>query len=182
MFERFTNDARQAVHQAQDEARALQHRAIGTAHLLLAVSASDGAGARALRSHGLDADTLRTRIRQMTGPGGDPIDGAALAAIGIDLDEVRRAVEATFGAGALESGQTRRGHIPFTAQAKKAIELSLRSAVALRHKFICSGHILLGLLRAPGEDNLAIALLTEAGVDIDALRETATNFIQADAA
>jgi ATP-dependent Clp protease ATP-binding subunit ClpA len=181
MFERFTDDARDAVKRAQEESRRLGHRHIGTVHLLLAVRAGTGAGANALSRHGLELDDLRERVRRLAGTGEDPIDGAALATIGIDLDEVRRAVEAEFGEGALESGRPRRGHIPFTPQSKKALELSLRSALALKHKHISSGHILLGLLRATG-DNLSLELLAEAGVDPEELRTTTTKLIQATAA
>jgi len=39
------------------------------------------------------------------------------------------------------------GHIPFTPQAKKVLELSLREALALGHHHIGTGHLLLGLLR-----------------------------------
>jgi ATP-dependent Clp protease ATP-binding subunit ClpA len=182
MFERFTDDARDAVKRAQEESRQLGHKHIGTVHLLLALYGGDGAGGRALREHGLEFDDLRERARRLVGSGEDPIDGAALATIGIDLDEVRRAVEAEFGEGALERGRTGPGHIPFTPQAKKALELSLRSALALKHKHISSGHVLLGLLRATGDDNLALQVLTDAEIDIDELRTTATRLIQAHAA
>jgi ATP-dependent Clp protease ATP-binding subunit ClpA len=182
MFERFTNDARQTVTLAQEECRALGHSGIDTVHLLLALSAGDGAGARALHEHGLEPTELRERVRRLTGLGPDPIDSAALAAIGIDLDEVRRAVEAAFGAGALESGRQVKGHIRFTPQAKKTLELSLRSALALKHTHINSGHVLLGLLRARGADNLALELLADVDVDVDALAATATKIVQSNAA
>jgi ATP-dependent Clp protease ATP-binding subunit ClpA len=169
MFERFTNDARQVVILAQDECRALGHSSIGTVHLLVALSAGEGAGARALRDHGLEPADLRERVRR-------------LATIGIDLEEVQRAVESAFGAGALESARQVKGHIRFTVQAKKALELSLRSALALKHKHINSGHVLLGLLRSRGADNLALEILAEADVDADDLAAAATRIVQSNAA
>ncbi len=39
------------------------------------------------------------------------------------------------------------GHIPFTPRAKKTLELSLREALQLRHNYIGTEHILLGLIR-----------------------------------
>jgi hypothetical protein len=47
-------------------------------------------------------------------------DADALRSVGIDLDEVRRTVEETFGPGALEraataDGRSWSGHVPFTA-------------------------------------------------------------------
>jgi hypothetical protein len=60
---------------------------------------------------------------------------------------VKRRVEETFGPGALARGRAAKGCIPFAPDAKKALELSLRSALALDDKFIGSEHILLGLAR-----------------------------------
>jgi ATP-dependent Clp protease ATP-binding subunit ClpA len=180
MFERFTPDAREAVVQAQQEARRFGHHHIDAVHLLVALSRqAEGPGARALGEHGLDTDGLCARVRRLMGPGGETIDGDALASIGIDLTEVRRAVEASFGAGALDRG--RPGHRPFTKQAKKMLGLSLREAIALKHNQIGTGHLLLGLLRAGEADNAALRVLTDAGVDLAALRATATRLL-ADAA
>ena len=39
------------------------------------------------------------------------------------------------------------GHIPFTPRAKKTLELSLREALQLKHNYIGTEHILLGLIR-----------------------------------
>ena len=110
MFERFTRGAREAVERAQDEARALGSPEIGTAEMLLGVAGGDGPGARVLAEHGADYDALRARVVS----GG--LDGEALAAIGIDLDEIRRRAEANFGPGALERRRRPRGsHVPFSA-------------------------------------------------------------------
>nr|WP_312881468.1 Clp protease N-terminal domain-containing protein [Actinomadura alba] len=54
--------------------------------------------------------------------------------------------------------------------------------MALKHKEISSGHMLLGLLRATGEDNLALQVLRDAEVDLDALRDTTTALLRAEAA
>ena len=54
------------------------------------------------------------------------------------------------------------GHIPFTPRAKKVLELSLREALALRHHYIGTEHILLGLIRE-GE-GLAAEVLVLHGV------------------
>jgi ATP-dependent Clp protease ATP-binding subunit ClpC len=39
------------------------------------------------------------------------------------------------------------GHIPFTPRAKKTLELSLREALSIKHNYIGTEHILLGLIR-----------------------------------
>src|SRR5918993_886333 len=62
---------------------------------------------------------------------GGPLDADALAAVGIDLDQVRAAAESAFGAGALDRGPLgRSGHIPFGDGAKQALEGALRSVLA----------------------------------------------------
>jgi ATP-dependent Clp protease ATP-binding subunit ClpA len=177
MFERFTDSAREAVVQAQTEARSLGHRYIGTEHLLLGLLAdSESESARCLWLHRVDHDQVREAlVRIIPAPPGD-LDAEALETLGIDLSAVREKVEATFGAGALDQppgsrGQPMRlpfGHIPFTARAKKVLELSLREALRLHHKHIADGHILRGLLRE-GE-GLAVRILVDAGVDPDSLR------------
>jgi ATP-dependent Clp protease ATP-binding subunit ClpA len=183
MFERFTQDARQAVVVAQDEARRLHHPRIGTEHVLLALlNETDSPAAEALRACGLEVADLRTRILRYVGSGEDGLDPEALAAIGIDLDQVRRATEASFGEGALAPKFARRprGHIPFSPRAKKALELSLRESLRLKQKYIGSGHILLGLIREG--DGLACKALVDAGVNLEQLRTDVTRRITAEAA
>lgn len=178
MFERFTGDARQAVVLAQDEARALCHHYIGTEHLLLGLlSEGDGPAARVLGEHGLRAEDLRRRILSIVGGAGS-LDPEALAAFGIDLDEVKRATEAAFGPGALDPQGRRRptGHIPFTPRAKKVLELSLREATRLRHDHIGTGHVLLGLIREG--KGVAAKVLIDAGCDLDGLRDDVARMIE----
>nr|WP_235036622.1 Clp protease N-terminal domain-containing protein [Actinomadura sp. K4S16] len=108
-----------------------------------------------------------------------------MRSIGIDLDAVREATEQSFGEGALDvpAGKIdryRRGHIPFTPKAKKALELSLRHAIRLRQKEIRSGHLLLGLLH--DEDFLSARLAAEAGVDLEALRAEVRRLLTSKAA
>jgi ATP-dependent Clp protease ATP-binding subunit ClpA len=166
MFERFTKEARAAVTGAQQVARDTSSRSIDTRHLLVALIESPGPAQRALRDTGADVATLAAEARADVRAGG--LDADALAGIGIDLDAVRRQADAVFGPDALErAGRKPAGHIPFSADAKKSLELALREAIRLRQKSIHSGHLLLGILRAqsPGR-----TLLQRAGVDTDALR------------
>jgi ATP-dependent Clp protease ATP-binding subunit ClpA len=163
MFERFTAAARQAVVDAQQEAARLRHTEIGAEHLLLAVLARDTAGARVLRGFGVDHATVAAAV-----PARDVVDAHALQSLGIDLDAVRSRVEAAFGQGALAE-QPRRGrwrrwprHIPLTRAAKKALEGSLREAVALGHRSIGTEHLALGLLA--DEAGPARTLLASAGI------------------
>ena len=165
MFERFSDAARASVARAQDEARLLDSGHIGTEHLLIALAVEPrGLGGRVLRELGVTADSLRADARRLAEPG--TIDRDALATLGIDLDEVRRRVEETFGPGALNAPScgSPSGHIPFTPKAKKSLELSLRSSQALGDNFIGSEHILLGLARA--DDGTAARMLADHEVDV----------------
>jgi len=112
----------------------------------------------------------------------------ALRVIGIDLDEVRRRIEEAFGQGALErsaSARRRRGrrnacgpsvgHIPFTPRAKKVLELAVREAKALRHDYIGTEHILLGLVRE--RDGLAVGMLAERHVSDERVRTVVSELL-----
>jgi len=174
MFERFTDEARNAVVAAQREASALDHGWIGTEHLLLALLAdADGRGGRVLRDFGVDVAWARSEVERIVGRGEPDLDADALATLGIDLDAVRERVERTFGAGALSRRRCRRGlmtggALPFTARAKKALELSLREAIAMGDDHIGSEHVLLGLAREG--DGVAGGILRSRGIDRDAVR------------
>jgi ATP-dependent Clp protease ATP-binding subunit ClpA len=73
----------------------------------------------------------------------DSVASASLTALGYNHDDVRATVEAMVGRGKASPG----GHLPFTPRAKKVLELSLREALQLKHNYIGTEHILLGLLR-----------------------------------
>ena len=202
MFERFTAAARGVVVGAQQEARELGHPHIGTEHLLLAQLSDPGtAVARLLRRSGLDAATARSEVERLVGTShpelsfteSDAEDAAALKAIGIDLNAVRAAIEENFGAGALRLPRKpprKRGlfgrlsgagyHVPFTARAKKVLELSLREALRLGHNFIAPEHIMLGVLREGR--GLAAQILADRVTDLDELRSALTRSLDDKAA
>jgi hypothetical protein len=105
VFERFTAEARRVVARAQDEALSLGHNYVGTEHLLLGLFGEDTVASRAMESVGLTRAAVTGAVRAIVGecpelaPRPDP---DALAAVGIDLEVVRRSIEASFGPGALE--------------------------------------------------------------------------------
>ncbi|MFD0000332.1 Clp protease N-terminal domain-containing protein [Nocardia sp. NPDC127526] len=166
MFERFDKAAKFAVVGAQEEARELRAPSIDVEHVLLGVLAAPDTGLTALLGeHGLTAAGVReTLARKRTGEPLGQEDAEALRSIGIDLDAVRESLEATFGEDALDRAvpapESRRGffrnakgmsfgHIPFSRDAKKILELSLREALARKDNGIGAGHIVLAILRAP---------------------------------
>jgi ATP-dependent Clp protease ATP-binding subunit ClpA len=180
MFERFHEGTRQAVVQARDEAIRAGQKDIGAEHLLIALLDAPGVAADALTAAGASAADLRTRLRH--GPAGepDPLDADALASIGIDLDAVRRASDAAFGAGSLDrvrgGRHGRRGitdGLRMTKDAKQAIELALQAAVRMDSRSISTGHLLLGILdlgTGPADDALTAAGVDTGGVRDDVLR------------
>lgn len=173
MFERFTKDARSAVIDAQLVARSAHSDQIDSRHLLVALADGAGPARTALVDSGLSVSDLIARARRGIAAD-DGLDEAALAAVGIDLDEVTRHTEATFGEGALSRAgrilRGRRKHLPFTPDAKKSLELALREAIRLGSKEIHGGHLLLGLTRA---DSPARRLLSDAGADLERVRRLA---------
>lgn len=172
MFERFTQAARSAVISAQAHARERAHPEIGAVDLLVGVlDDDDGPAVRVWHDLGLpdpgdltDPDAL------------GPADADALRSLGIDLDAVRRRAEQTFGAGALDRPRRQRpglfgrrgttgGHLPFSPEAKAALALSLREAVAEGHHYLGTEHLFLGLLRT--EDSTTLPLLARHGITED---------------
>ncbi|MEY9842452.1 Clp protease N-terminal domain-containing protein [Streptacidiphilus sp. EB103A] len=184
MLERFTEPARRVVNESQLEMRALHHGYVGTEHLLLALLRQPAEPAAALLvRHGLDLGTARAAVQRLLGESGATIDGAALEAIGIDLDAVTARVEAAFGAGALSGagpggasaagrGRTRTlGRGVFTDRARKVLELAVRAAQGRGDRSIGTGHLLLGLVRQGG--GLAVRVLRDHGLDLaEVERET----------
>ena len=177
MFERFTDKAKALVRGAQIEAQARGASHVRSEHLLVALlTGPDSVAQAVLRRDGVDLLALLRTVRALDDrPTASPRtegDAQALAALGIDLDEVRRQAEGAFGPGALErtrAAQTGPGRSPrWDRSAKKVLELSLREALHLRHGTIGTEHVLLGLLH-PGT-GAGSELLAGAGVRLDNAR------------
>jgi Clp amino terminal domain, pathogenicity island component len=75
VFERFTEEARNVLVLAQEEARILRHRHIGTEHLLLGTIREGGLAARALHSLGVRLDTGREQVAAVVGRGDKATSG-----------------------------------------------------------------------------------------------------------
>lgn len=186
MFERFTDRARKVVSLALNKAKDRGDDQIRPVHMLYGVTAADGVAARALEALGVDAAAVERELGRTGGaaasaasvPDDAAGDAEALAAIGIDLDEIRRRVEESFGPGALErvpltprGPLTWTGRLPLSDQAKLSLALAIKEARALHHSYIGTEHVLLGLLRVaeryPHGDFGAVTL---AGLRLDPAR------------
>ena len=189
MFERFTDKARKIVSLALAKAKEQGDDQVRPVHMLYGVTATDGVAARALTALGVDAAAVERELGRASGassgsPGApDEADGdaEALAAIGIDLDEIKRRIEESFGPGALErvpltpKGPLNwTGKLPLNDQAKLSLALSLREARALHHRYIGTEHMLLGLLRVAERHprgEFAAATLPDLGLDPTTARD-----------
>lgn len=167
MFERFAPEAQRVIERAQEESRALGHDWLGTEHLLLGLVEDRGVGGQVLRFLGIERQAVLGQYIGIVGscdrPATRPPDPSALGAIGVDLDEVRRRVDAAFGPGALERTDAWRRHacLRFTDRSKKVLELATKEARSLAHASTGTEHLLLGLA-AVGE-GLAAKVLFRLG-------------------
>ena len=154
MFERFTNEARTAVKDAEAEARELGSPTIEAEHLLLALTRQDPATAvgRALAEAGLDHDRVTEAL--------DAERDRSLAAVGISIHD--------FDLPAPRPSSKPR----MAAGAKSALEHALRITLVRADKRIDGGHIMLALLRA--EAGTVPRALNEAGVDRQELSDLVT--------
>lgn len=180
MFERFTQDARDAVVAAQNHCRAACEDRITARHLVLAVADTPVPLASTLAAFGLTP----ARLQRPTAPEPDRPAGLsasdieALRGLGIDMEAIQKAAEDTFGPGALHQPRSRRrgllgrlrgesapeltgparkgdaspSHLPFSAGGKHSLEGALREALRLNSRQIRAAHIVLGALLADDAD------------------------------
>ena len=135
-FEKFTEQARKVLSLAREEVRRFQHNYIGTEHLLLGL------------------------IREREG-----VAGKVLVDLGVDLGQVRSAVEFIIGRG----DRIVLGEISLTPRAKQAIKLAVDEARLMNHHAIGTEHLLLGLVRE-GE-GIAAGVLKSMGVNRENVRK-----------
>jgi ATP-dependent Clp protease ATP-binding subunit ClpC len=105
---------------------------------------------------------------------GGGVAARALESLGITEEAARQQVEEIVGRG--QEGP-QRGHLPFTPQAKKTLQLSMREAIALGHAYIGTEHILLGLVRE--DDGVAVRVLNGLGVDPNRVRQQVIQLVSA---
>src|SRR2546425_2633267 len=135
-FDKFSEQARRVLHLSQEEARRFQHNYVGTEHLLLALIREDGGvAAQALRNMGIELKQVREAVESIVGRGGRVVPG---------------------------------GEVGLTPRAKKVIELAVDEARRLDLHYIGTEHILLGLIRE-GE-GIAAGVLESQGVKLDQAR------------
>jgi hypothetical protein len=127
---------------AQDEALRFCHNYIGTEHILL----------------GLVAE-------------GEGVAAKVLGSLGVELENVRKAVELVIGRGERQVV----GEIGLTPRAEKVIELARDEGRRLGHDYVGTEHILLGLIRE-GE-GVAAGVLESLGVKLEKVRGEVINVL-----
>ncbi len=169
MFEKFTKPARFAVIDAAQIAQGSGNKRVDSRHLLLALVRSDAKVRAALTAVGAEVDAVDKHLT--AGVENNELDAEALAAIGIDLFEVKRRVNEQFGEDAWQAagGAKRSKKQPrFSPDAKDALKAGLLESMKDEGREIAASHLALGILgvTGPGSDSLE-----EAGIDVRALRE-----------
>jgi ATP-dependent Clp protease ATP-binding subunit ClpA len=174
MFERFTRDARAVVVEAQERARESGSAQIDPLHLLTGLLRTPSGTAQSLLDgFGVAPGELAAELDRVRRRGGmSDTDAEALGEFGIDVEQIVDRIEQLHGEGVL-AGQVfrKRGHIPFSREAKKTLEQSLRQAVDIGDKHIGEEHLLLALTAKPGP---AADVLAKRGIDLVALRQALT--------
>ena len=135
MFEQFTERARRVIILAQEEAKRLNHSAVGTEHILLGI------------------------IRE-----GKGVASKVLESLNISPDHVRAEIETAIGRGE----QAPYEEVAFTPRAKKVLELALDESRRLKHNYVGTEHLLLGLI-CEGE-GVAARELQAMGADLERVR------------
>jgi len=139
----FTEQSHKVIEGAYEEAKSFQHNYIGTEHLLLGL--------------------IRER---------ESVAGAVLQNLGVELHQVRRAVEFIIGRG----DRIVLGEIGLTPRSKKVIELAVDEARRLGHHYIGTEHLLLGLIRE-GE-GIAAGVLHSLGITFEKVRVETKRVLQ----
>jgi ATP-dependent Clp protease ATP-binding subunit ClpA len=146
MMERFTEQAFKVMMLAQQESRQLGHNFYGTEQLLLGtIGVEDSIAARALKS------------------------------MGVTLDRARVEVEKIIGRGSWRLVPTEISEIPFSPNARRALELAEEECQQLGHDYIGAEHLLLGTLRV--EEGNALKVLANLGVDSTQIRDLVVRMV-----
>jgi ATP-dependent Clp protease ATP-binding subunit ClpC len=137
IHDRFTERAKRVLVLAREEAIRLMHNYIGTEHLLLGLSRM-----------------------------GEGVAAMVLTNLGLDLAELRHAVEEAVPAG---QSPVAVGDIPLNTSAKRVINHSFEEARKLGDDFVGTEHLLLGLLRE--RKGLAAQILLNLGVELEIVQD-----------
>ena len=153
MREIFTNRAKEALQNAQDEAKLLRHRTVGTEHLLLGlVTEENGIAGNTLREASLNAEDVREEIEHL-----------------IDYGPPVSKTEAENGKDAI---------LPYSPRARQIMSFAADEARRLNSPLIGTEHLLLGLMR--DENILSSQILKNLNLNLSKLRQNISNKLGVD--
>lgn len=138
MSDRFTDRVIKVMSQAGEEAHRLNHLYLGTEHILIAVVREGGSVSRKIFQ---DFNVMEENVCG---------EIANLVQPGIDLPLIDES------------------KLPQTPRAKNVIKYAVEEAQALKHNYVGTEHILLGLLRET--HGIANKVLNNLGLDIETVR------------
>jgi len=170
VLERFNDAVLQVCELAYEEAERLRHDYLGPEHVLVGLAAASDTGAgQFLRARGLGPDALRAGLDRLVADGVLPgpwrNQADLLRGLGVDIGEVRQAVERSFGPDAVCEALRRARRwsrlrdLPFLSggppspldgkaiYAKRAFWLAEQEATSLGQGQAGLAHLLLGVLR-----------------------------------
>lgn len=99
------------------------------------------------------------------------VAAATLRSVGITLEQVRAKV-AEKNPPLTEAPD---GHLPFATGARVALEAAMTESANLRHNYIGTEHVLLGVLK---EDNMARDVLRDLNMDVDHLIDEVSRLLE----
>ena len=97
---------------------------------------------------------------------GSGVAASVLSKMGVDLRKIRAEVENLVSSG---PDLVTMGRLPQTPRAKKALEYAMEEAQLLKHTYVGTEHLLLGLLRQ--HDGVAAQVLMNLGLKLEDVRE-----------
>jgi ATP-dependent Clp protease ATP-binding subunit ClpA len=160
MFERFDPDARAAIAKAREEAARAGSKEIRTEHLLLGLMDKPGDATDVLEAVQADPDEVRAAVPQ--------VEAARSAAVDAPEAPAADAPEAAPPGDPASQGPGVPLDLRLTRNARRALDLALRTAHRFRHDHVSSGHLLLSIIEQP--DSGAVEALKVAGIHVGTLR------------
>ena len=125
-FERFGDDARDAIVRAQEEASALGHDYIGTEHLLLGLLGVEGRAAQALAALGVTPEAARADVAARVGEGEGLLPGGPRPFTKRAKRAVEKALREALAAGSDEIGTE---HLLLALAARKGTAAEVLAAL-----------------------------------------------------
>jgi ATP-dependent Clp protease ATP-binding subunit ClpA len=191
VFDRCDDDTVTVLDTARGQSQQLGHGWIGTEHVLLALTIHHDLLPDPVTRLLPDEEQVRQALTAVVDPGPAVPEAELLGSLGIDLDDVRAAVRATFGREALERLARRRVHQPWqpwrrptracvsllagtqgiAPRLKRALDHASDHATRRQQDAISPAALLLGMIEV--EDAMSNRLLEHLGVAPDHLRAAA---------